>query len=63
MSPNPNIARLSRLLDEARKLAQDDHAMVRVTGERMAVMLADLLFEIDPDRAEVFSLLPTQRRD
>jgi hypothetical protein len=27
------------------------------------VMLADLLFEIDPDRAEVFSLLPTQRRD
>lgn len=62
MSPNPNIERLNRLLDEARELAQDEHVMVRVTGERIAVILADLLYEIDPDRAEVISLLPTQRR-
>lgn len=62
MSPNLNIERLDRLLDEARELAQDEHVMVRVTGERIAVILADLLYEIDPDRAEVFSLLPTQRR-
>ncbi|MES2480573.1 MAG: hypothetical protein V4609_01145 [Pseudomonadota bacterium] len=63
MSPHPHIERLHRLLDEAKVLAQDDHVMVRVTGERIAVILADLLYEIDPDRAEVFSLLPTQRRD
>lgn len=63
MSPNPNIERLTRLLDEARELARDDHVMVRVTGERIAVILADLLYEIDPYRAEVISLLPTQRRD
>ena len=37
--------------------------MVRVTGERIAVILADLLYEIETDRAEVFSLLPEQRRD
>lgn len=63
MSPNPNLERIGRLLEEARVLSQDDHAMVRVTGERIAVILADLLYEIDPERAEVFSLLPTQRRD
>ncbi len=63
MSPYPHIERLNRLLAEARALAQDDHIMVRVTGERIAVILADLLYEIDPDRAEVFSLLPAQRRD
>ena len=63
MSLNPNLERIGRLLEEARVLSQDDHAMVRVTGERIAVILADLLYEIDPERAEVFSLLPTQRRD
>jgi uncharacterized protein HemY len=62
MSPNSSIERINRLLGEARELAQDEHAMVRVTGERIAVILADLLYEIDLDRAEVFSLLPVQRR-
>ena len=62
MSPNPNVERINRLLGEARELAQDEHAMVRVTGERIAVILADLLYEIDTDRAEVFSLLPAPRR-
>ena len=62
MSPNPNVERVCRLLVEARDLAQDEHVMVRVTGERVAVILADLLYEIDADRAEVFSLLPMQRR-
>lgn len=63
MSPHPHIERLHRLLAEARELAQDDHVMVRVTGERIAVILADLLYEIAPDRDEVLSLLPVQRRD
>ncbi len=63
MSPNPTIARLNHVLDEARALAQNEHMMVRVTGERIAVILIDLLYEIDPERPEVISLLPAQRRE
>ena len=63
MSKTPDLQHLHSLLEQARKLAQDDHIMVRVTGERIAVILADLLYEIETDRAEVFSLLPEQRRD
>lgn len=63
MGTKPDIERLQRLLEEARSLSQDEHVMVRVSGERIAVILADLLFEIDTDRPEVFSLLPRQRRD
>jgi len=63
MSKTPDLHHLYSLLEQARRLAQDDHIMVRVSGERIAVILADLLFEIDIDRPEVFSLLPTQRRD
>ncbi len=63
MGTKPDIERLQRLLEEARSLSQDEHVMVRVSGERIAVILADLLFEIDTDRPEVFSLLPCQRRD
>ena len=37
--------------------------MVRVTGERIAVILVDLLYEIDPERPEVISLLPAQLRE
>jgi hypothetical protein len=62
MSTHPEMERIVRLAQEARTLAQDDHIMVRVTGERMAVMLADLMFEIDPERAEVFSELAHSRR-
>jgi hypothetical protein len=61
MASHPHVDRIERLLSEARELAQDEHAMVRVTGARIAVILADLLYEIDPERAEVFSLLPAQR--
>ncbi len=63
MSKTPDLQHLHSLLEQARQLAQDDHIMVRVTGERIAVILADLLYEIETDRAEVFSLLPIQRRD
>lgn len=63
MSKTPDLQHLHRLLEQARQLTQDDHIMVRVTGERIAVILADLLYEIDTERAEVFSLLPEQRRD
>lgn len=63
MLPNPTIDRLNLFLDEARALAQNDHIMVRVTGERIAVILVDLLYEIDPERPEVISLLPAQLRE
>jgi hypothetical protein len=51
------------MLHEARRLAGSDHVMVRVAGERIAVILADLLYEIAPDLDEVISLLPPSRRD
>ena len=54
---------IRQMIHEASTLAADDHVMVRVSGERIAVILADLLYEIDVDMAEVFSLLPVQRRD
>ena len=63
MSKTPDLQHLHSMLEQARQLAQDDHIMVWVTGERIAVILADLLYEIETDRAEVFSLLPIQRRD
>lgn len=63
MSKTPDLQHLHGLLEQARQLAQDEHIMVRVSGERIAVILADLLYEIDTDLPEVFSLLPTQRRD
>ena len=63
MSTPPDLQRLHSMLEHARQLAADDHTMVRVSGERIAVILADLLYEIDTERAEVYSLLPTQRRD
>ena len=51
------------MITQAHQLAEDPHVMVRVAGERIATILADLLYEIDPHQAEVFSILPTQRRD
>ena len=63
MSKTPDLQHLHSLLEQARKLAQNDHIMVRVTGERIAVILADLLYEIETERAEVFSLLPEQLRE
>jgi hypothetical protein len=58
--PRPLIR---QMIAQAHQLAADPHVMVRVAGERIATILADLLYEIDPQQAEVFSLLPPQRRD
>lgn len=54
---------INQMILQAHRLAADDHVMIRVSGERIAVILADLLYEIDPDLDEVFSLLSVQRRD
>ena len=54
---------IRQMITQSHHLAADPHVMVRVAGERIATILADLLYEIDPDLAEVISLLPPQRRD
>ena len=63
MAINTHMEVIRHMISEAHLLAADEHVMVRVSGERIAVILAELLYEIDTDLAEVFSLLPTQKRD
>ena len=63
MASNTHMEVIRHMISQAHLLAADEHVMVRVSGERIAVILAELLYEIDTDLAEVFSLLPTQKRD
>ena len=63
MAGNTHMEVIRHMIGEAHKLAADEHVMVRVSGERIAVILAELLYEIDTDLEEVFSLLPIQKRD
>ncbi len=63
MASNTPMEVIRHMISEAHLLAADEHVMVRVSGERIAVILAELLYEIDTDLSEVFSLLPTQKRD
>lgn len=63
MAGNTHMEVIRHMIGEAHKLAADEHVMVRVSGERIAVILAELLYEIDTDLEEVFSLLPVQKRD
>ena len=63
MASNTHMEVIRHMIGEAHKLAADEHVMVRVSGERIAVILAELLYEIDTDLEEVFSLLPIQKRD
>ena len=63
MASNTHMEVIRHMISEAHMLAADEHVMVRVSGERIAVILAELLYEIDTDLEEVFSLLPTQKRE
>lgn len=63
MANNEKLDLIHKMIAEATILAAEDHVMVRVSGERIAVILADLLYEIETDRSEVISLLPKQRRN
>lgn len=63
MANNETLNLIRQMIADATTLAEQDHVMVRVSGERIAVILADLLYEIDTDLAEVISLLPQQRRN
>ena len=62
MDNNGQLKLIRHMIADAKTLAAADHVMVRVTGERIAVILADLLYEIDTSLSEVISLLPQQRR-
>ena len=62
MANNETLDLIHQMIANASTLAAQDHVMVRVSGERIAVILADLLYEIDTGAAEVISLLPQQRR-
>ena len=62
MENNEQLDLIRQMIADASILAAQDHVMVRVSGERIAVILADLLYEIDTSLAEVISLLPQQRR-
>jgi hypothetical protein len=62
MKNNDTLDLIRVMISEAIILASQDHVMVRVSGERIAVILADLLYEIDTELTEVISLLPSQRR-
>ena len=57
------LTKLKALITDANVLAGSDHVMVRVAGERIATLLADLLYEIDIALPDVVSLLPQVRRD
>lgn len=57
------IDQLKRIAQEARHLAASDNVLVRVAGERICAIAADVLYEIEMDAPEVISLMPPARRD
>jgi hypothetical protein len=62
MSDNPSIDRLYAILAEARQLAASENVMMRVAGERIAVIAADVLTEADLSLANPIALLPEMVR-
>jgi hypothetical protein len=54
---------LRRILADANLLAAQDAVTLRVAGERIAVIAADVLYELDFDLPDVTSLLPTFKRE
>jgi hypothetical protein len=60
---NPDaLNRLLAILREAQVLAASDSVIARVAGERISAIVADVLYEIDPDLEDVTALLPPMRR-
>ena len=57
------LARCKAVAAEAKTFAASDNVMVRVAGERIAAIIADLLYEIDVGLDDVTTLLPPMRRD
>jgi hypothetical protein len=57
------LQRLRAILTEAKALAGADTATLRVAGERISVIVVDVLYELDFELADVTSLLPAMRRE
>jgi hypothetical protein len=57
------LERLREVLKHARYLAGSENLMLRVAGERIAVIITDVLYEVDVDIADPIALLPPMLRD
>jgi hypothetical protein len=57
------LQHLHAILKKARALAAAEAITARVAGERIAVIAADVLYELDFELADVTSLLPPMRRE
>ncbi len=62
MTDTESIARMHELSRIARELATSDHVMVRITGERIATIIADTLFEMDVTLEDFTTILPPAQR-
>jgi hypothetical protein len=62
MVNDEQLKRIKEMIEQAKFLAADESVFLRVAGERISVILADVLYEVDPSVPEVISLLPQQRR-
>ena len=64
MALNDNFDDTARLeplriiLAKAQALAASDDILLRVAGQRIAVIAADVLYETDMELSDVFALLP-----
>ena len=54
---------LYKILEQAKALANEDAAALRVAGERISVIVVDVLYELDFSLADVTSLLPLFKRE
>jgi len=57
------LERLRDVLKHARELASSENLMLRVAGERIAVIVTDVLYEVDVDLVDPIALLPPMLRD
>ncbi len=55
---NDDVSRMRGMLDAARALSQSDNLFASISGERIAVILVDALFEMDPAMDDPWDELP-----
>jgi hypothetical protein len=58
MSETDSLEPLHEILTYAHRLAASDNPMLQVAGERISVIVADVLYEVDPELDAVIPLLP-----
>lgn len=57
------LDRLRSILEEAKLLAAEEPVFLRVAGERIAAIVVDVLYELDPAADDLVSLMPPLRRN